>query len=181
MAITVVDLLHQDGVENPSGLATLHGFALLGYFAAAGIKKADDLNSAGATNTSIGSIITPHVFSQGNCMKKIYGTENKGEAKEDVVGETDSQATKSSITISVPGVKADYHGTKRLLNASIGLAFITMADGQVMQYGSERFPCHFKVSWGTGNNESYRGYTITITNYGDGALYTPGLNFTPAP
>lgn len=176
----LVDLLHQDGVENPSGFATMHGIALMSYFTATGIKKADDLNTDAATAASIGAIAVAHTFAANKCMKKLYGTENKGEAKDDVVGDTDSQGAKYSVTIMVPGLKAEYNADKRLLNSSKGLAFITMADGTVVQYGSQKFPANFKVSWGSGNNEGYRGYSITISGYGDSVIYTPGLNFTPA-
>ncbi|HVW97509.1 MAG TPA: hypothetical protein VHA56_16165 [Mucilaginibacter sp.] len=174
----IVDMIHQDGVTNPSGLATMHGIALLGYFTT--IQKPDAVDEDDATGTTVGSIATAHVFEAGACMKKLYGTENKGEAKDDVVGDKDSQNGKGSFTIMLPGSKADYIADRKLLNASIGIAFITMADGQVLQYGSEDFPCHFKVTWGSGNNESYRGYTITGECYGDSVIYTPGLNFTPA-
>ncbi|RVU01097.1 hypothetical protein EOD41_10815 [Mucilaginibacter limnophilus] len=179
-SLDIVDMVYQDGVPNPSGLATMHGIALMSYFAAAGIKTPDAINDGDATAASVGAISTPHVFAVGKCMKKLYGTQNKGEAKEEAVGDEDSTATKSSITIMVPGSTAEMNAMKKKLNASHGLLFVSQADGQVRQYGSELFPCHFRVSWGTGTNESYRGYTITATCYGDSVIYTPGLNFTPA-
>ena len=176
--ITIVDMLHQDGVENPSGLATIHGVALISDFDT--IIKAPGLQDVAATISTIGVIGTAHTFATGKSMKKIYGTENKGEAKDDVVGDIDSQSSKGSGTLLLPGSRADLNGMKRLLNNSIGLLFIQEADGTIRQFGSEAFPCHFKMSWASGNNESYRGYTLTWTNYGGSFIYTPGLNFTPA-
>jgi hypothetical protein len=176
--LDLIDLLHQDGVENPSGLGIMHGVALLGYFIT--LNKPDDFTTMNATTTTISTIATPHVFATGKCMKKIYGTENKGDVKEDVVGDPDSQNVKNTVTLMVPGLTADYHTQRRLLNAALGILFVTQADGKVMQYGSAAFPCHFKVAWASGNNEGYRGYTITATCYGASALYTGGLNFTPA-
>jgi hypothetical protein len=178
--VSLVDLLHLDGTPNPSGLTTMHGIALMAWFAAAGIQKPDKLDGADATNISVGSITTPHTFIATKCMKKAYSSENKGDVKDDVVGDPDSQTGKCTGSLMVPGVKAEYITAKKLYNCSLGIAFVTLADGQVMQYGSEDFPCHFKVTWGSDKNEGYRGYTITFTCYGDGILYTPGLNFTPA-
>jgi hypothetical protein len=178
MPLDLIDLLHQDGVENPSGLGAIHGIALLSYMTT--IQKADDLNTVGATMDTIGSIATPHVFAVGKCMKKVYSSENKGDAKDDVVGDPDSQNSKATVTLMVPGLTPEYHAARRMYNSAIGLLFVQQADGIVLQYGSERFPCRFKVAWASGNNEGYRGYTITATCYGPSVIYTSGLNFTPA-
>ncbi|MGY0037649.1 hypothetical protein [Pedobacter sp. NJ-S-72] len=60
MLVDIVDLLHTDGAENPSGLATMHGFALLSDFTT--VQRPKDLGEVGATITNISSIDTPHVF-----------------------------------------------------------------------------------------------------------------------
>lgn len=176
--VNLVDMLHQDGVENPSGLATIHGIALISDFAT--IQKAPALTDVGATAATVGVIGTAHTFVSTKCMMKIYGTENKGDAKDDVVGDIDSQGSKGSGVLMLPGSSAVLNGSKRILNNAIGILFIQEADGQIRQYGSLAFPCHFKMNYASGNNEGYRGYTLTWTNYGGSFLYTPGLNFTPA-
>jgi hypothetical protein len=178
MPVTLLDILHPGGVENPSGLATTHGIALFADMTT--VQKAPDLSDGGATLLTIGKIATPHVFAAGKCMLKLYGTENKGEHKDDVVGDTDSQAIKDTGTLMIPGSKDSLNGTARVLNCTTGLLFTEEADGTVRQHGSERFPCHFKMAYATGNNEGYRGYTLTWTCYGPSAIYTSGLNFTPA-
>ena len=178
MSVELLDILHPGGVENPSGLSTMHGIAFLEDFTT--IQKAQDLSDVGATLAGIGKIATPHVFTIGTCMKKLYGTENKGEHKNDVVGDSDSQAVKDTGTLMIPGSKDTLNGTARLVNCSLGLLFTAEADGTVRQHGSERFPCHFKMAYATGNNEGYRGYTLTWTCYGPSSIYTGGLNFTPA-
>jgi hypothetical protein len=177
MPLTIADLLHQD-VPNPSGLATMHGIARLSEMTT--VQAVDDLTKVGATNITVSTIVTPHVFAPTFCMKRVYGSENKGDAKDDVVGDPDSQNSKGTVVIMIPGLKADYIAAKKQYNSMLGLVFVTQADGQVLQYGSDRFPCRFKVSWQSDKNEGYRGYTITATCYGDAVLYSPGLNFTPA-
>jgi hypothetical protein len=176
--LDIVDMLHQDGVPNPSGLASMHGIALMSDFTT--VQKPADIDDVGATGLTVGSIATAHVFATTKCMRKLYGSENKGDIKDDTVGDPDSQNAKAITTIMVPGLKADFIAQKKRLNASLGILFVTQSDGQVVQQGSELFPCHFKVTWGSGNNEAYRGYTIVATCYGDSVIYTPGLNFTPA-
>lgn len=145
------------------------------------IQKAAGLQDAGATISTIGQIATPHVFATTKCMKKFYATENKGEHKTEIVGDPDSQGAKDTGTLMVPGSRADLNGMSRLLNCSVGLLFTQEADGTIRQHGSEAFPCHFKMVYGSGNNEGYRGYTLTWVCYGPAPIYTPGLNFTPAP
>lgn len=178
--LDIVDLLHPDGTPNPSGLGQLHGYAIFPDFAPNGIKKPAAITDADVTAAAAGSIATAHTFAAGKCMKKLYGTVNKGEAKDDSVGDDDSENSKGTVTIMYPGSKKELLGIKRRLNGLHGLAFISLADGQVLQYGSELFPAHFRASWASGTNEGYRGLTITITSYGDAVEYTPGLNFTPA-
>lgn len=175
----ITDILHQDGIENPPGLATMHGIALIADFTT--IQKVDGLQDVGATVTSVGSITDPHVFATGKCMRKLYGTENKGEHKEEKVGDSfDSQTAKDTGTLMVPGSDATLNGLARLVNCNIGLLFTQEADGTVRQHGSEAFPCHFNMTYASGNNEGYRGYTLTWQCYRPSTIYTSGLNFTPA-
>lgn len=178
MSVDIVDLLHVDGTENPSGLATMHGFALLSDFAT--IQRPKDLNDVGATVLNIASISTAHTFLTGKSMKKLYGTQNKGTGGYEPVGEVDSISNKAKFTLSFPGSKAESDGMARILNNSNAIFFIQETDGIVRQYGSERFPAKSKVKYDTGNNEGYRGYTIEVEAYGQAVIYTPGLNFTPA-
>jgi len=178
MTLVLVDLLPPNGAENPSGLATMHGVALLPDFLT--LQAADDLATVGATKDTIGSISAAHVFNTGKCMTKIYGTENMGDVTDAVVGSPDSQGGKITVTLMCPGLTSDRQFMKRMLNSAVGILFTTQADGQVLQHGSELFPCHFKVSWKSDKNEGYRGYTIEASCYGNSVIYTPGLNFTPA-
>ncbi len=179
MAIDIIDLLHTDGTENPSGLATLHGFALLSDFTT--LQRPKDMSEVGATLANIASIAAAHVFPTGKCMKKLYGTQNKGTGGYEPMGEADSMGFKSKFNLSLPGSRAEADGMARVLNNSNAIFFIQETDGIVRQYGSERFPCKTKVKYDTGNNEGYRGYTIEVEAYGQAVIYTPGLNFTPTP
>ncbi|MBE7177728.1 MAG: hypothetical protein INR69_15070 [Mucilaginibacter polytrichastri] len=178
MAVEITDLLHPDGTENPSGLSTLHGYALLSDFAT--IQRPKDLHEADATLANIAAIATAHVFKAGKSMKKVYATQNMNEMSFEPVGEEDSIGQKGTVTLKHPGSKKEADGLARLLNSSNTIWFIQETDGKVRQFGSERFPAKARVAYATGNNEAYRGYTITITAYTAGVLYEPGLNFTPA-
>lgn len=176
--ILVTDLLHTNGTANTPGVATLHGYAGLEDITTLKAPKA--VGDVGATIANIASITEAHVFAVGKCMKKIYGTENKGKGGYAPVGEKDSMGYKASAELSHPGSKPEADGLAKIFSSWTGLVWIKEADGIVRQYGSQEFPASIKVTYDTGNNEGYRGYKLEITAYGQAVIYTPGLNFTPA-
>jgi hypothetical protein len=182
MANTVldaVDLLHTGGIDNPGGVATMHGYAMLGDITT--LQAPDKLNAAAATLESVGSIATPHVFGTGKSMKKVYGTENKGSVDVKQTGELDGGGARSEFKFWHPGSKAKVDGWARMMRNNICIFFAQEADGTVRQIGNAQFPAHVSVNYGTGaNNDGYRGYEVTVKAYGEAPIYTPGLNFTPA-
>ncbi|MBS7565143.1 hypothetical protein KHS38_12080 [Mucilaginibacter sp. Bleaf8] len=176
--ISIVDLLHANGSNNPSGLATLHGYANLEDIKT--VKTPKNPGDVGASLENIATITEAHVFNVGKCMSKLYGTENKGKGGYAPVGEKDSMGYKASAELSHPGSKPVADGLAKVFSSWNGLVFIKEADSIVRQYGSPEFPASVKVTYDTGNNEGYRGYKLEITAYGQAVIYTPGLNFTPA-
>ncbi len=173
------DLLHINGKPNPSGLGTLHGYANIEDITTLQAPTAS-IDAEGATEITAATIATAHVFANGLCMAKLYGTENKGKGGYTQPGEADSTTHKGNAELFHPGSKAEMDAMSLRFSAWTGLVFVKEADGLVRQYGSAEFPARIKVSQDTGNNESYRGYKLEIMAYGLPFIYTPGLNFTPA-
>jgi hypothetical protein len=176
----LVDLLHINGVPNPSGLATLHALANIEDIVTLQVPTAL-VGTTGSTAVAVATIATAHVFATGKCMYKLYGTQNKGKANYAAVGEVDSEALKGAVELFHPGSKATADALALRFTNWMGLAFIQEADGTIRQYGSAYFPARLKISFDTGNNESYKGYKMEIMCYGLPTIYVPGLNFVPAP
>lgn len=174
----LVDLLHPDGVENPGGIASISGFALIGDFET--IQAVKGLKDVGATLENVSQIAVPHVFKPGKCMIKVYCTQKKGTVKSDAVGDWDGIGKKTTTSVFIPGIDAKVLGTVRLIECSNGIVFAQMSDGTIMQIGSERFPAKAKGSFDSSDNEGVRGTTITFETYERLIEYLPGLNFVPA-
>ena len=77
MALTVLDLTHVDGTENPSGMSQQHGFALLSDLVT--IENVKKLTDVAATDTNIARIDNAHTFAAGKKMGRVYATEDTGE------------------------------------------------------------------------------------------------------
>jgi hypothetical protein len=177
MPISLVDLLHPDGIENPGGIASIHGVALLSDFTT--LQEVKGLQDVDATMENISQISTAHVFGTGKSMKKLYCTLKKGNIKSDAVGDYDGIGHKSTVALFIPGADASVFGSVRLLENSNSIYFIKMSDNKVMQIGSAAFPAKTKGSFDTADNEGVRGTTITVETYARPVEYTPGLDFTP--
>ncbi len=173
------DLLHVNGVPNPSGLATLHGVANIEDITTLQAPAAQ-IGDLASTAITAATIATAHVFATGKCMHKLYGTQNKGKGGYAPVGEVDSEAQKGTAELYHPGSKATADALALKYTNWSGLVFIAEADGTIRQYGSAAFPARIKVTYDTGTNEGYKGYKIDVMAYGLPFIYTPGLNFTPA-
>lgn len=177
--IDAVDLLHPGGIDNPGGTATIHGYLQLEDITT--LQKPDDLDDSDATLESVGGITTAHVFKAGKSMKKFYSTENKGSVDVKQTGEIDGSGARAEGKVWHPGSKAQVDGWVRRMRNKPFIWFMQEADGTVRQIGSERFPAHLSVNYGTGaNNDAYRGYEVTVKAFGEAPIYSPGLNFTPA-
>lgn len=175
--MNLVDLLHPDGVENPGGIATLHGFARIADMLV--IQKTKELTDPDATPVNVAQIDVPHTFKPGKSMIKLYSTQNKGTLKSAVVGDYDGIGKKTSGELFLPGLTAASLGNSRLLENTNGILFVDMSDGQVVQVGSERFPAKCKTDFDATNNEGLRGTKIMFETYERMTIYTPGFNFTP--
>jgi hypothetical protein len=174
----LVDLLHPNGVENPGGLATLHGFSQVDDFLL--IQKTKELTDPDATPENVSQIDNAHIWKPGKCMTKLYCTQKKGSLKSAVVGDFDGIGKKSTVAIFFPGLAAKTLGLSRLVENSNGIFFTQMSDSQIVQLGSERFPAKAKCDFDAADNEGVRGTMINFETYERLIIYTPGLNFVPA-
>lgn len=168
-----------DGQENNMG-----GTKQVIYFAP--IRDFDTIQAPAASPTTeagVSEITTAHTFLTGKCFKTLYCTLDMGEMKATPQGERDGRSFKQEATIFLPGASKEAVGFASLIKNDKFIALIPLADGKVMQIGSEDFYAEILPDFDSAKNSSgVRGHKFTISSMGPVNLYYSGtITTTPAP
>lgn len=150
-------------------------------------RKADFLviqePSASLTLADIVTISTAHTFKPGKCFKEMYSTRDKGEVMGEPQGDTDGKSLKIAAKSFLPGSEPSHHGFAKLAKNDQFIVIEEMADGQLMQIGTKRFPATCTAKFNSGKNSSgVKGYDFDWeTNETSMLVYTGAVTVVPAP
>lgn len=135
------------------------------------------------SDTELVNISTDHTFQTGKNWLTMYTTEDKGIADYELQGDADGKSVK-------PVAKAFYPGATEQILAFIAKAkndqfifLMPLADGTVLQLGSEQFPARINPKWTSAQNSTgVRGAELEITQVVASApiIYSGQIVLTPA-
>lgn len=139
--------------------------------------------SASLTLGDIVTISTAHTFKPGKCFKEMYSTRDKGEVMAEPQGDTDGKSLKIGAKSFLPGSDPLAHGFAKLAKNDQFIVIEEMADGQLMQIGTKRFPATCTPKFNSGKNSSgVKGYDFDWeTNETSMLVYTGAVTVVPAP
>lgn len=181
MALNYTGLTGRQGVEdNIGGLTKRFFFAPKSYFTT--ISKTKDLDDPTATVDELSEISADHVFAVGKGFHTAYCTRDMGEVKYAGAGERDGRSIPGKATFFTPGLAIANLGQLRMLKNDELIILAELADGKLLQLGSERFPAEVRISeGGSAKNESgVRGMMIEVDFFESGPqIYTGALTLHP--
>lgn len=134
------------------------------------------------TLSDIVTISTAHTFKTGKCFKEMYSTRDTGELNAESQGDTDGKSLKISAKSFLPGSTPLSHGFAKLAKNDQFIVIEEMADGQLLQVGTKRFPATCTAKFGSAKNSSgVKGYHFDWeTNETSMLVYTGAVTVIPA-
>lgn len=185
MALDYQDFSGPNASQDNIGGGTTRIFgAPVSYFTPlTGIKDWKALTDGTATALSeFATISTTHTFNTGYGFHTFYCTMDKGSIEWTPQGELDGRSFKGMAKGFMPGVDASWLGLMRQAKNDRWIFLFELADGQLMQLGSKRFPAYFlpeKIGSAT-NSSGIRGTEYSITTMESGpAMYTGTVTLFP--
>jgi len=151
--------------NNVGGLTGRIFVAPLDYFTT--LQKVLDLSDLAATSeTDFVTITADHVFAASKGFHKIYCTRDMGKVTMKAVGERDGRGYKIEGEIMHPGFSPEIMAWGTMGKNDRMIVLAELADGQLLQAGSEQFPCEMKFDFDAAGNESgLRGTKITFSAF----------------
>ncbi len=180
-ALTYTGLTGRTGVEdNIGGLTKRYWFAPKSYFTT--IAKTKDLSDATATLAELAEISADHVFAVGKGFHVNYCTRDMGDVKYTGAGDRDGRSIPGKANFFTPGLAINNLGIMRMLKNDELIILAELADGKIVQLGSERFPAEVRISeGGSAKNESgVRGMMVEVDAFESGPqIYTGVIDLHP--
>ena len=135
------------------------------------------------TDAELVNISTDHIFSTGKMFLTAYTTEDKGELDYEVQGDPDGFSVKPVAKFFYPGAKEEILAFIAKAKNDQFIFMFPLADGTVLQVGSEQFPARIKPKWNSATNSAgVRGAEIEVTQIvaSSPVIYSGVISTTPA-
>lgn len=127
-------------------------------------------------------IVTAHTFKTGFCFKEVYCTLDKGSVDLEPQGERDGKSFKQKAKIFYPGSKVEAIAFASNIKNDNLIVIIPLADGTMIQVGSEDFPAQMSPKFTSATNSGgIKGWEFEIeamesVNF----VYTSTITLVPA-
>lgn len=181
MAIDYNNLLGPNGQEdNLGGSQQKVYYAPLRDFET--IQAPEPLATA-TTDAELVNISTDHVFKTGKMFLTMYTTEDQGMADYEVQGDPDGKSVKPVAKVFYPGAEEAILAFMAKAKNDQFIFLLPLADGKVLQIGSEQFPARISPKWTSATNSGgVRGAEIEITQIvaSSPVIYSGTISTTPA-
>ncbi len=125
---------------------------------------------------------SPHTFNTSKCFKKLEVVMDTGELNGETVGERGSRAIKVNFEAVYVGKDEAILGMIRTSKEDQFIILVPLANGKVLQIGTEKKPALMTMNYSTGKSgEGRKGVTIQVEST-DVAIwqYNGDITTTPA-